>query len=163
MMTFLRFLQLLSLTVWLGGILYFAFVVAPALFGTLPTRHLAGLVVTRSLAMLHTIGIGAGLVFLFASITQFYLSTGVPQLLAPRHILVVVMLLLTFGSQFAVAPRMTMLRAEMGEIDKVAPEDARRVRFNQLHRWSTALETVVLVLGLVALWLLARDIGPLRM
>lgn len=159
MLTFLRFLSLLSLTVWLGGILYFALVVAPALFGVLPTRHLAGLVVARALTMLHTLGIAAGLVFLFASMTHYYLATGLPHLLAPRHILVVAMLLLTMGSQFAVAPRMASLRAEMGEIDKVAPDDARRVQFNQLHRWSTLLETLVLALGLVVLWLLARDMA----
>lgn len=163
MLTFLRFLSLLSVTVWLGAIIYFAFVVAPALFGTLPTRHLAGLVVTRSLTMLHTIGMAAGLVFLAASFLYHYLATGLPHLLAPRHILVAVMLLLTVGSEFAVAPRMAALRVEMGEIDKVAADDTRRVRFNQLHRWSTGLETMVLALGLVVLWLLARDMAPLRL
>jgi hypothetical protein len=157
MLTFLRFLSLFSLSVWLGGILYFAFVVAPAVFGVLPTRHLAGLVVARSLTMLHTIGIAAGLVFLVSSITHYFLAAGFPNVLAPRHILVAVMLALTAGSQFVVAPRMAVLRAEMGEVDLVAPDDARRVQFNRLHRWSTALETAVLVLGLVVLWLLARD------
>jgi len=48
-MSFLRFLMLLSLVVWLGGLIFFSFVVAPTLFSVLPTRHLAGSVVSRSL------------------------------------------------------------------------------------------------------------------
>ena len=41
-MSILRFLMLLSLTVWLGGIIFFSFVVAPTAFSVLPTRHMAG-------------------------------------------------------------------------------------------------------------------------
>ena len=40
-MSVLRFFMLLSLVVWLGGIIFFAFVVAPTVFSVLPTRHLA--------------------------------------------------------------------------------------------------------------------------
>src|SRR5579863_3311223 len=41
-MSLLRFLMLLSLIVWIGGLILFAFVVAPTAFALLPTRHLAG-------------------------------------------------------------------------------------------------------------------------
>jgi uncharacterized membrane protein len=36
--------MLLALVVWFGGLIFFAFVVAPTVFssGLLPTRHLAG-------------------------------------------------------------------------------------------------------------------------
>jgi uncharacterized membrane protein len=47
-MSFLRYLMLLSLIVWLGGLIFFSFVVAPTVFSVLPTRHLAGNVVSRS-------------------------------------------------------------------------------------------------------------------
>ena len=54
-MSFLRFLMLLSLVVWLGGVIFLAFVLAPTAFspGLLPTRHLAGSIVGRSLDLLH--------------------------------------------------------------------------------------------------------------
>ncbi len=55
-MSLLRFLMMLSLAVWLGGIVFFAFVLAPTVFSVLPTRNLAGMVVSRSLARLHWIG-----------------------------------------------------------------------------------------------------------
>ena len=45
MNTFLRFLQFLALTIWVGGIIYLSFVVAPALFTKLPNIDQAGAVV----------------------------------------------------------------------------------------------------------------------
>ena len=65
-----RFLMLISLVVWVGGIMFFAVVVAPVLFSVLPTRELAGAVVTRCLTSLHWIGIVAGSVFLVAGHTD---------------------------------------------------------------------------------------------
>ena len=55
-MSFLRYLMLLSLVVWLGGLIFFSFVLAPTVFTVLPTRHLAGNVVSRSLTALHWMG-----------------------------------------------------------------------------------------------------------
>jgi hypothetical protein len=46
-----RFLVLLSLVVWIGGIIFFPFGVAPPVFGVLPTHDLAGKVVNRSLGV----------------------------------------------------------------------------------------------------------------
>ncbi len=150
-MTFVRFLMLLSLVVWVGGIVFFAFVVAPSLFSILPTRQLAGSVVTRCLGALHWIGLGAGIIFLICSIAE---AQG--KVASIRNSAVVAMLALTLISQFYVGGRMQRLRADMGEIDAVATTDARRVEFNALHKWSTTLETVVLLLGLLAIFDLAR-------
>ena len=41
-MSFLRFLMLLSLVVWIGGLIFFAFVLAPTAFQVLPSTHIAG-------------------------------------------------------------------------------------------------------------------------
>ncbi|HTK95294.1 MAG TPA: DUF4149 domain-containing protein [Terriglobales bacterium] len=149
MPAFLRFLMLLALVVWLGGILFFGAVMAPALFSILPKRELAGAVVTRTLGALHCIGLVAGALFLVCSL--LYARMGGTSL-GWRNWLIVAMLALTLLSQFAVSPKMVALRRDMVEIDAVAPDDARRVEFNQLHRYSTALEQGVLVLGLVVLW-----------
>ena len=141
----------LSLVVWVGGIIFFSFVVAPTVFTVLPTRHLAGAVVTRSLASLHWIAIVAGVVFLASS----FFVAGRGMIL--RQIFVVLMLALTLTSEFGVSPRMTALRTGMGEIDSVAQSDPRRVEFNRLHRWSTWLEGGVLLLGLATIFLVARE------
>lgn len=154
-MTLLRFLFLLSLGAWIGAIILFTFV-APTAFAVAPTRHMAGEIVGRCLNYLHWIGIVCGVVFSGASITYSSLTLGRTEAFAPRHLAVYFMLVLTLVSQFGVTPRMHQLRAEMVEIDRIPHDDPRRVEFNQLHVWSTGLETGVLLLGLVALWLTAR-------
>jgi hypothetical protein len=156
MLNAFRFLMLLSLAVWLGGIIFFGAVMAPALFSTLPSRHLAGAVVTRTLSSLHIIGLICGVLFLAASAAHSYLTRGSVQLLTTAHLLVVLMLVLTLVSQFAIAPKMAALRAEMGIIDDIPINDARRLEFNRLHVWSTRLEMGVLFLGLGVLWFVAR-------
>jgi uncharacterized membrane protein len=158
-MTWLRFLMLLALVVWLGGIIFFSFAVAPTVFKVLPTRQLAGAVVTRSLAILHWMGMVSGLVFLAASMTYSYVTRGAAYPLAPRHVLVYLMLALTIASQFGVSPRMVALRFEMVEIDRVPPIDARRFEFNRLHQWSTRLESAVFLLGVAVLYLTARRLS----
>jgi len=147
--------MLLTISLWLGGIVFFGAVMAPTLFTTLPSRELAGAVVTRSLTALHWIGIVSGLVFIACSAL---LATTTPQRIAvARAVLVALMLVLTCVSQFGVARRMAELRRDMGIIDNVAATDPRRVSFNQLHQWSTRLESGVLVLGVAVVYLLARE------
>lgn len=158
-MAILRALMLLSVVVWLGGLIFFSFVVAPTVFGVLPTRHLAGTVVNRSLAALHWMGMVSGLVFLASSMLHSYFTQGSAQPLAVRHLLVYLMLALTIFSQFAISPRMTALRAEMVQIDDVPATDARRVEFNRLHLWSTRLEGGVFFLGLGLVVLVARRLS----
>jgi len=157
-MSLLRLLMLLSLIVWLGGLIFFSFVVAPTVFSVLPTRHLAGSVVTRSLSALHWMGIVSGVVFLLSSMLYSRQNTGSPHVFAARHVLVFLMLALTLTSQFCVSPRMAALRAQMGEIDSVAVTDPARVQFNALHAWSTRLEGGVFLLGLVVTYLTASSL-----
>ena len=158
-MTLLLFFMMLSLTVWLGGLIFFAFVVAPALFSILPSTHLAGLVVTRALTVLHWMGIVSGVVYIFSSIAYSRLTTGSAHPFALRHVLVSVMLILTCISQFAISPRMHALRTSVGEIGSVPPDNPVRVQFNALHVWSTRLEMAVFFMALIVLYLTARSIA----
>jgi uncharacterized membrane protein len=151
--------MLLALVVWIGGIIFFAAVVAPTLFKVLPTHQLAGAVVGRSLGILHWMGIVCGVVFLITSMLNSYSARGAAHPFAPRHLLVYIMLALTAISQFVVSAKLLAMRTAMGEIDLVPVTDARRLAFNQLHAWSTRLESGVLILGLVVLFLIARRIS----
>ncbi|MFZ1131924.1 MAG: DUF4149 domain-containing protein [Terriglobales bacterium] len=157
-MSFLRFLMLLSLVVWIGGIIFLAFVEAPAAFapGLLPTRHMAGSIVGRSLDLLHYMAIVSGIVFLIASLAYSHMASGTTRPLAARHILIVLMLLLTGISQFAISPRMHALRAEVGVIDNVPLDNPLRHEFDRLHVWSEKFEEAILLLGLVALYTTAQ-------
>jgi uncharacterized membrane protein len=159
-MPFLRFLMLLSLVVWLGGLIFFAFVLAPTAFspGLLPTRQLAGSIVGRSLDRLHYIAIASGIVFLVASMFYNRMALGNARPLAARHVLIVLMLLLTVISQFAISPKMHSIRAEAGVIDDLPPDNPLRMEFDRLHMWSEKFEVAVLLLGLVALYTTAQGL-----
>jgi uncharacterized membrane protein len=157
-MSFLRFLILLSLVVWLGGLIFLAFVEAPTVFtsGLLPTRHMAGSIVGRSLDLLHYMAIVSGVVFLAASMAYSRMTAGTAKPLAARHLLIVLMLLLTVISQFAISPKMHALRAEVGIIDNVPLDNPLRHEFDRLHIWSEKFEEAILLLGLVALYTTAQ-------
>ena len=150
--------MLLSLVVWLGGLIFLAFVEAPTAFtpGVLPTRHMAGSIVGRSLDLLHYMAIVSGIVFLIASMLYSRMATGDARPLAARHLLIVLMLVLTVISQFAISPKLHALRAEVGVIDSVPLDNPLRREFDRLHVWSEKFEEAVLLLGLVALYATAQ-------
>ena len=158
-MSFLRFLMLLSLVVWIGGLIFFAFVLAPTAFQVLPNTHLAGNLVGRSLNKLHWIAIISGVLFLISSLLYSYFTQGTAHLFAMRHILICLMLALTLFSQFWIIPRMDTLRAQVGNFASVSLTDPARVQFDALHVWSTRLEGAVLLLGLAVVYLTATIPG----
>jgi uncharacterized membrane protein len=158
-MSFLRYLMLLSLVVWIGGLIFFAFVLAPTAFQVLPNTHLAGNLVGRALGKLHWIGIISGLVFLASSLLYNRFSDGTRHVFAMRHVLICLMLALTLISQFWIIPRMDTLRASVGDFSLVAVDNPARVQFDALHVWSTRVEGGVLLLGLVVVYLTARALG----
>ena len=155
-MSWLRALMLLALIVWIGGIVFFAFAIAPTVFTVLPTRELAGNVVSRSLTALHWMGLVSGLVFLLCSIVYNHMKHADARLFSATHVLMMMMLALTAISQFAITPRMRALRTEMGVIDQIPLNDARRIEFNHFHEWSTRAEGGVLLCGLAVVALTAR-------
>jgi len=157
-MSFVRYLMLLSLVVWMGGLIFFASVLAPTVFNPsiLPTRQLAGNVINRSLGILHWMGIGCGVIFAITSMLDARIVNGTAQPFAARNLLIYAMIILTLVSMFGVVAKMQVLRQQMPVIDEVPLDDARRAEFDRLHVWSTRIEGTVLLLGLALLYLTAR-------
>jgi uncharacterized membrane protein len=150
-MSWLRAVMMLALIVWIGGIIFFAFVLAPTLFTVLPPPT-AGNVVAPSLSKLHLIGLAAGAVFLICSVVYHRLKYSQLKLFSATHLFVVLMLALTAVSQFGVTPRMRELRSQR----LVADTGAARAEFDRLHNWSTRIESGVLLLGVAVVVLTAR-------
>src|SRR3974390_3167478 len=101
-MSFVRYLMLLSLVVWIGGLIFFAFVLAPTVFAVLPTRQLAGNVVSRSLGALHWMAISCGLIFAITSMIDSHVVNGVVAPFALRNLLIYVMIILTLVAMFGI-------------------------------------------------------------
>jgi len=146
--------MLLALIVWIGGIIFFAFVLAPTLFGVLPTTKLAGDVVNATLSKLHWMGIISGVVFLICSLVYNWQKYVQAKPFMASHIFVVLMLAFTLISQFGITPRMRELRSSPVIMDSVS-----RAEFDSLHASSTRLEGGVLVFGLGLVILTARRFG----
>ena len=123
----------LVLAAWLGAGILFATVVAPAAFAALPTRALAGVLVGRVLPALFISGIVVALLALV-------LDRGIATMLAMRRVALVMIVGACGAAQFGIGPRIARLRAEMGpSVEALAPDDARRATFGQLHAISVAL------------------------
>jgi uncharacterized membrane protein len=154
--------MLLALVVWIGGIIFFAFVLAPTLFSVLPTTKLAGDVVNATLTKLHWMGLVSGVVFLVGSLLCNWQKHGQLRLFALSHIFVALMLAFTMVSQFGISPRMRAIRERL-EQAKVATtptwDDTARAEFERLHAWSTRLEGTVLLLGVGVVIFTARRFG----
>jgi len=151
-MWLLRFLMLLALIVWIGGIIFFAFVMAPALFGVLPTTKLAGDVVNATLTKLHWMGLFSGVIFLICSLVYNWQKYVQFRPLMLSHVFVVLMLAFTMISQFGITPRMRELRSS----PVIMESSVGHAEFDDLHVWSTRLEGGVLFLGLGVVILTAR-------
>jgi len=138
-----RFLLMLCLVVWIGGIIFFSFVVAPAAFSLLPTQESAARIVSSSLGSLHYIGLVCGVIFLLASfLVDLKRATVLRAVMG-------LMLLSTAISQFGITPQMQSIRAAVGgSIQALPPKDAGRAAFDRLHQLSVILEGVVLLAGL---------------
>jgi len=158
MTTFLRTLEFLSLGLWLGSDAFLSFVVAPGAFQVLATRDQAGLMVGFALTRMHIGGIICGVIFLLARLVR---SRSFSSFLTPAALCVLVMIAATLISQFTVSAKMAALRTQMGSIQGTAADSPLLVEFSRLHSVSVSLESVVLLAGIAAMFLLVREVGRL--
>jgi hypothetical protein len=159
MQTLLRALRLFAMVAWVGGLGFFAFVVAPVAFHSLASAHEAGMVVGGTLRVLHWIGLVGGAVF--------YVATGLLWLqarvtarmeFAIEMILAGMMMATTYYSQFKVLPAMEVDRALAGGTVETAPVgSAGRADFERLHILSERLEGFVFFCGLGVVFVLSRE------
>jgi hypothetical protein len=159
MQTFLRALRLFAMVAWVGGLSFFAFVVAPVAFHRLSSAHEAGLVVGGTLRVLHWIGLVGGGVFCLAT-ALLWLRAEVPAKVgfAIQLTLTALMLAGTAYSQFSLLPAMEVDRALAGgEVETAAADNAGRVDFERLHVISERLEGFVLFCGLGVVFMLSRE------
>jgi hypothetical protein len=159
MQTFLRALRLLVMVAWVGGLILFAFVVAPVAFQGLASKHDAGIVVGGTLRELHLMGLIGGVAFCLAT-AWLWLWAEVPARVgfAIQFALTVVMLAITAYSQFSILPAMEVDRAQAGgNVDAAPIENAGRADFERLHALSERLEGLVLFCGLGVVFVLSRE------
>ena len=157
-MRFLRYLYILALVIWLGGIVVAGAIVAPSIFSVLQEWHpiegrmLAGRVFGEVLQRLHWLAYAMGLV-MFVTLTLHRLLGARPEKYGIRASILILMLLVTAYSGFVVTPRIAALQGEVnGPIAALVDGDARKVEFDSLHRLANILLATSAIGGFVLLW-----------
>jgi len=156
MMNWLRTVEFLGLSLWLGSDVFLSFVMAPGAFRILASRDQAGAMVGYGLWWMHMIGVLCGVAILLARLLR---TRTFASLATPAALCVVLMILLTVVSQHAVSPKMAALRVQMGSIQRTATDSPLLAEFGRLHRISASLEGGVILAGLAALYLMVKDSG----
>ncbi len=156
---FLRTVEFLALGLWLGADVFLSFVVAPGAFHVLASRDQAGALVGFALTRMHWGGIICGAIFLLtrAARVRWFSALG-----SPAALCVVIMMAATMVSQFTVSPRMAVLRTQMGSIEATSADSPLLSEFSRLHTMSVSLESIVLLAGITAMFLMVRKFARLQ-
>jgi len=142
-MLLLKFTHLLSLSVWVGSMIFFSFMAAPAIFKALP-RETAGDVVARIFPQYYKLGCLCSVLALGS----------LPLISSPdpgRLFCLGGMTALSFYAALVMGPKVrrlkSALRAAEGDIE------AKKRQFSKLHGLSMGLNMLVLAMGLVLIFL----------
>ena len=153
----LRYLYVLALVLWLGGMATAGLVVAPVTFSVLEAwnpstgRVLAGDVFGAVLRRMNVIAyVAAGVMFVV--LTAQRLLGPRPNSYGIRVGLIAIAVAFTMYSGMVAGPRIDQLQAEIsGPMTSLPAEDPRRVEFDRLHSLSTTLVMASIVAGLALL------------
>jgi hypothetical protein len=153
----LRFVALLTLVIWVGGLLALGAVAAPSIFDVLATqpdggRMLAGALFGEILRRFHLITYASGAILLGTLLLRKVLGPA-PRRFAWRAGLATLMLAASAYSGIFVTGDIAALQQQIGAAPSSLPDgDPRRVRFGRLHGLSTALQLVPLLGGLMLIY-----------
>ena len=154
----LRYVALLTLVVWVGGLLALGAIAAPSIVAVLAItqpdegRMLAGALFGEILRRFHMVSYGAGALLLGTLLLRRVLGPA-PRRFAWRAGIAAVMLSASAYSGLVVASRIAKIQGSIGAAPSSLPAgDARRVAFGRLHGLSTALELIPVIGGLLLIF-----------
>lgn len=162
-MSFLRYVAIVALAIWVGGLIALGAIAAPALFASLTAhdplqgRAAAGVVFGAIFRRFQQVSWGLAGVLLAILGARAALGPR-PRRLGVRVWTVVAMLVVSLASEFVVARRVETLRRDLSaNLAQVADTDARKIEFGHWHALSTALMGLTVIAGLGLLWAETHD------
>jgi len=162
-MVFLRYLYVVALVLWVGGLVSAGALVAPSVFGVLQAwnesqgRVLAGQVFGEVLLRLTWLSYAMAAI-MFVTLTLHRLLGARPLKYGIRVGIMTVMLLLMMAMGFYIIPAVNDIQAQVtGPVSQLAATDARRLEFDRLHGLSNILFAITTVGGLALCWWEARE------
>jgi uncharacterized membrane protein len=149
----LRFIYLLSVALWIGGMAFFSFLAAPSIFKVLP-REEAGRVVSDIFPKYYWQGILCGAIALATSV-----ALGMRErwniLLIVRTIMIGGMLIGVLYSVVVLQPKIQAVKAQITSFESLSPTDPMRLEFGRLHGRSFSVNAAVLLLGVIVVFITA--------
>jgi hypothetical protein len=145
-------IRLALLSLWFGAMAFFTTSVAQAAFAVLPTRRMAGDLVSQILMNLEYTGLAMSVVLLVALLLARESRTRIWFIELGIY---VTTFIVTAIARFVIAARIHDIRTEFGDkLDALATTDPTRVWFGQLHGLSVGLMGLEMLLVLVMIVLL---------
>jgi len=136
----------LSLSLWVGGIALFTFVVTPVIFRT-QGRDAAGKVVGSIFPVYFRYGLALAGLALLARIAAAEAFHGARQWVGT--LLIATAILLTGYQAFGLVPRMEQVKRSVDSFETAPPDDSARKDFSRLHGISMGVNLLVLLEGTV--------------
>jgi uncharacterized membrane protein len=163
LMLALRYVYLIALVIWLGGMVILGAIVAPTTFQVLQAsapdvgRALAGELFGVMLHRFHYVAYSSGAV-LFVTLGIMAILGPRPASFAIRMAIIATMLGVALYSGFVVLTEIDAIQREVGTLpSRLAATDPRRLRFDHLHVLSTRLMTFNIVAAVALLYWEARE------
>jgi Domain of unknown function (DUF4149) len=147
-------IRLALVSFWLGAMALFTTSVARAAFAVLPTRRMAGDLVSPILADLEYFGLAMSAILM----ALLLLSGEVKRTRYYVELIVYLLALIgTATARFVVAAKIHDIRANFGDkLDTLALTDPTKVLFGQLHGLSVGLTGLNIIFALVVVVVLVR-------
>jgi Domain of unknown function (DUF4149) len=156
-MAFARYLSVLALALWVGGLVALGALAAPGIFSVLEAQtsagpELGGQVFEVIFANAQHAAWGCGLV-VFVSLAVRAALGPRPRRLAIRLWSVTGMVALSAISSVVLVPRIDAIRRNVaGSIAALPAIDPRAVSFHRLHNMASAFMAVTIVVGAALIW-----------
>ncbi|MGI8883577.1 MAG: DUF4149 domain-containing protein [Pyrinomonadaceae bacterium] len=154
-MNFIKDFRALLIGLWLGAAVFFI-AVAQSSFAVLPSRELAGSVVSRTLMIINLSGLIIGAILLAASFIKQ--AAAKPFLLWTERLLLALVVGSCAVNQFVVGSWLFYVRAQFGgkPIDEIAADDPLKIQFDTLHEYSVWILITAMIAALLAFFIILR-------
>lgn len=159
----LRYLYVVALVLWVGGLIVAGALVAPSVFGVLQAwnpsqgRVLAGEVFGEVVMRLTWLSYAMGAI-MFVTLTLHRLLGARPIKYGIRVGIMGLMLAMMMVTGFYLIPQVDAIQARVkGPVAELPDTDPRRVEFNRLHGLSNILFSITAIGGLALCWWEARE------
>ncbi len=145
MVSLLRNFHFITLVVWIGGIVFFSFILTPTLFKQL-SKEITSKVLDVVFPKYYFMGMVCSVLALITSFTQGLRLTG-------STVLLLLMLAMTFYAGLSLYPKAHQLKIEIKGYsnEKSVPAEVKS-QFKKTHKWAVILNMLVLIFGFIYIW-----------